>query len=477
MLISLILYITINFWMHEDLYFLLAMGREILKSGPIDTNIWTAAKGLYMPIQTWVYDAILALIEPIGNIGFFLFLVIQLTGLFFVIYKISMIRTENKQWSILVSLVTTVSMISMISIRPEVISHILVFIEIYAIEKYKKTDNKKWILILPLTTLIEANVHSSLLILHFLIIIAYCFPCILKKTIIDDSLIKKYKIFVPVTMVMFGFSFINPYGADNVFYFINSMMDVNVLAECSLETKAPSLISYNVALSLFVFACLIFLAIRKKLGCTTLYLSVGFCIMALVSWRSSSLIAFCVPFIASDIFEVKPNLFAVLKNKKVIVICMFIITICFTALSVASIQNIIIKKYDYQYTEVIDILDKAGAKKIDSIYTASRAGSFLEYVGYNNIYIDCRNELYLKRINKKENIAAEFSSYCVNGYKDNPNNTISVSDMNKFIDKYNFKYFVAKEDAANIFNFLKTQNRFKLIGKTSTGYYVYATII
>ena len=73
------------------------------------------------------------------------------------------------------------------------------------------------------------------------------------------------------------------------------------------------------------------------------------------------------------------------------------------------------------------------------IYTGYNAGAYIEYQGFK-CYIDPRAEIFLKSINKKEDILLEYYDFQMG--------KIKVKD---FIDKYKFDYIIV-DDSSNILN-------------------------
>ena len=76
--------------------------------------------------------------------------------------------------------------------------------------------------------------------------------------------------------------------------------------------------------------------------------------------------------------------------------------------------------------EYLDSLDKDNI----ILYTEFNNGAYFELAGYK-VYIDARPELFMKKINNKEDIYTEYIDV-VNG----------KTDVREFISKYNFTHLV-----------------------------------
>ena len=86
------------------------------------------------------------------------------------------------------------------------------------------------------------------------------------------------------------------------------------------------------------------------------------------------------------------------------------------------------------YQKAIDyVVGREDAKKM-AVFTGYIEGGYAEWMGLTP-YIDPRAEVYLKRMNQKEDILYEFFDVYY-----------GKADTNAFLEKYKFRYVVLKED-------------------------------
>ena len=81
---------------------------------------------------------------------------------------------------------------------------------------------------------------------------------------------------------------------------------------------------------------------------------------------------------------------------------------------------------------IVSYLDNHTSKN-SKIFTYFNDGPYLEYYGYS-VYIDTRAEVFLKKNNHKEDIFLEYYDVL-----------IGKMDYDKFIQKYQFDYYVVHE--------------------------------
>ena len=133
------------------------------------------------------------------------------------------------------------------------------------------------------------------------------------------------------------------------------------------------------------------------------------------------------------------------KFEKIIYICLMIILVLFISLNIK-----IYNKNNNPLKEIADYLDSNTNKDI-KLFTGYNEGSYLEYRGYK-CYIDPRAEVFLKNNNHKEDIFLEYY---------NLNN--KISNVQDFLNKYNFDYLIVTEDHKYLLYEMQYNNNYEKI--------------
>lgn len=450
----------------RDLCFMIAPGREILKNGFINENVWLIGDGYKMPVQSWLYCVILALADNGGDIFSWIFLLVQIFSLFFIAYMILKVSKIEKYTAISISAIFTAVTPIIGNLRPETITTVFLLIEIFGIEKYKEKNNKKWLYLLPLTTLLEINIHASMWLPHFLILIAYLVPSVIPSKINNNSLFNQKKSLILPFSLMSISLFLNPYGLDNILYSFKSLLNKeSSISEASGEMLPIDVISVQSFVILIGIGIISFLYINKKLNSETLYLFLGFSFMTIIHRRSETLLYLSMLILIKDLVSFVYTDIKHLNIKK-INIGVTSISLIFIVLTILSIPFLgQYKNIDQTYSHINLSMISAGINKDDNILCGPGIGTVLEYYDYRNIYCDYRAELMTKEINEKYDILREMVDYCFNGYKTIDGKHIKIADeeMMIFIDKYKFKYFIVTKEEEGFRNFIENSNKFQEI--------------
>ena len=278
-----------------DMFFMLAAGDEILDNGIPYTNVWSIDKSAGIVIQQWLYSVIVSLFNKMGVFGLFLLSLITII-IFVVATKIffNVKECKNNGAFFLYLCITFAFSAYLFSIRPETITLVVLFMECCGLEMFKKTGHKRWLWLLPVTMLLEINLHSSMWPLHYAILLAYFVPSLNHHLMNDSSLFRQKKDLILPTLAMTGVMFCNPYGVDNILYIVRSIemgvFDILNIQEC----KAPTYFSCTTATILMFIAMSFVLVKCKKMDSVTMYLTLGIAVMTMSKVRHNMFN--CIPF-------------------------------------------------------------------------------------------------------------------------------------------------------------------------------------
>ena len=135
-----------DFKLDNDFWFLINIGKYIINNGIPHIEPFTIHSNLSFVAQQWLTDIIFYLIYNKFNIyGMYIFILISNTIIVFLLYKISMLISNNqRKLSMVTSAIVDIMLImSFLTTRPQVFDIILLLLELYLIELYIKRNNKK----------------------------------------------------------------------------------------------------------------------------------------------------------------------------------------------------------------------------------------------------------------------------------------------------------------------------------------------
>ena len=382
-----IYFITLAISNNSDFYFTWYSGKQIWEYHNFHTN---PATHIHLVIQQWLYAIFVYLFHKAGLIGDIGLVVIQdiiLGVLLYIFYK----QYMGKKLSIMCSIVSILCCFNyMINIRPQIITIIFIVLQIFVLNKYKKTNNIKVLLLLIPISILAANFHNALFLYHIYIMIPYMI----------DKIDNKYKIDIKIiiaAIVMFLCSFITPYGIDGVLLLYRTYKS-NVFSYLGIcETLPIRITSFNgIQICLFGIILLYFISKGYANKFLVFYGTTISMFMLTLNFRHQVLGIIVYMYIFSN-EQVITFLYKVSNNIDIpkIIIIFLTISSLFIGIStfmVAKGQVCTTVRYAYDCIDLLDI------PKDSHIFNTMNVGPYLEYKGYTDIYIDTRPELYTKEV-------------------------------------------------------------------------------
>lgn len=397
-------------------------------------------------IQQWSYDLLLYGADYIGGIvGVQFFTIFQFAGLIFMVYRYFIKRLDSLS-AVTACLIYLVSFYeTLYSCRPWLISVILLLGQCFIVRRYIATNNKTILWWLPVFVLLEANVHLSFVIFHFVFLLPYIVPMIIKKwnifdnDIISAGQIKRDKLYlIGIVVGMLAAGFCNPYTY-RAYTLIFDSRSISLLQ--ITELQSTPFLSIQGVTALVVIGVTIYLAIKRKLSLSTFWLTLGCLILTFLMCRNYLFLPVSVPFLLLDWFKnisltekLSPvRLSAVFMRITSIVLCMIILlmplgVILHTTLKVVPEALDTHKIYPVEAFEYLDTHCDVSQIKL---YTEFNQGGYFLYKGVGKIYLMAKTEPLLKNINGVKDLVQE--DFVIT-YSNN------IEAIEAFLDEYDFDY-------------------------------------
>ena len=433
--IPLYMIITYNFFIDSDMWFLLNMGKYIVNHGFPYIDPFTMHEGLHLIIQQWLSDVLFYFVYSfLGSKGLMIILIVMVFIISYYLYKLFYLQSNNKIMSyiFMVLCITLIAINFCFRTRPQLFTYLILILELLFLEKYVKSKNNKYLYILPVLSILLINLHSSMWVFQFIILLPYLVNGIKCKKFNKS----KYSIkpLIIIMIIMFILGFINPYGYKNVFYLYYSYgyKELNLFIK---EMLSPSFSNIELKIWILLIGLILFIINYFKykldsrhflfiLGCSILYLNHDkmFPYFVIVYFYSLS-------YLLKD-FKFKIKDYLILYVFKIFIFILGIIII--PLMIFFGIREVKLMSYIEDIGEYL--LDNY--EKDIRIYNEFKDGAYLEYIGYKP-FIDGRAELFYKRFNKKDDIFIDY--YQVN--------TDYNYDIDSFIKKYNFDIFIVDSNS------------------------------
>ena len=416
MLLIVIILMTVTKEMQNDTFFTIATGEHILQEGydNVDHLTWHENLGFYK--LRWAFDVAIAFIyNTFGFAGIYAFVVIiaSLTGL-----SLFNILLKQKNNIVLSFIATVISMLLMTSnwsftARGQIISYLLLLLEIYFIEKMISTKQKRYYIIFLVISALIVNFHASVWYMTIILVLPYLAEAIMHKIMKNKNLEKSKIILEPISIKMLIIailclvlgSFISPIGTYTYTYMFKVIGGISSTFISELQ-QTDIISSIGMILGPIVIDILM-LATKSKMKLSDILLFFGLYFMAILARRNQAFLYLIgtIPVVRliTNFFETydTENILEKLNNffsKNWVLGCTtIVIVIGLSSNMVTRIREKYVneKKYPVEAVNFIkENLDYINLR----IYNSFNYGSYLELSGIP-AFVDSRSEIFTEEFN------------------------------------------------------------------------------
>ena len=416
MLLIVIILMTVTKEMQNDTFFTIATGEHILQEGydNVDHLTWHENLGFYK--LRWAFDVAIAFIyNTFGFAGIYAFVVIiaSLTGL-----SLFNILLKQKNNIVLSFIATVISMLLMTSnwsftARGQIISYLLLRLEIYFIEKLISTKQKRYYIIFLVISALIVNFHASVWYMTIILVLPYLAEAIMHKIMKNKNLEKSKIILEPISIKMLIIailclvlgSFISPIGTYTYTYMFKVIGGISSTFISELQ-QTDIISSIGMILGLIVIDILM-LTTKSKMKLSDVLLFFGLYFMAILARRNQAFLYligtipvvrlitnFFETYDTENILEKVNNIFS--KNW-VLGCTTIVIVIGLSSNMVTRIREKYVNERKYPVEAVNFIKENLDYKNL-RIYNSFNYGSYLELSGIP-AFVDSRSEIFTEEFN------------------------------------------------------------------------------
>ena len=444
LIVSLFVAICIYFFFQKkvfdnDTWFILNHGRYVFEHGIPHIEPFTIHDNLKFVMQQWLTSCIFWFVyKYLKMLGLKMLMTCIYSLAIFLMYKLCMLVSNKKFYlSFLVTTAFSILILVQTILRPQVFDVLIFLIEIYVLELYIRRKNSKYLIALPILSLLLINLHASMWFMS----IAFMIPYIIDSFKLDLGFIKgegyqKKPLFIALLIVILV-GFINPYGIDAITYVFRSygIKEINgFIREMKpvVITRSSGKLIFG---TLFVVLSILVFNKSKKVKLRYYLLFLGTVFLGLSQVRNFYLLLIGILFPISDLLSENFNEYHIKhRERHLVIVQRFIIVLMLFIMSLILYKPV--GTYLEKSSESVDYIIKNYDVNTVRVYTSYRDGAYAEFMGLK-CYIDPRAEVFLKSNNGVEDIYIEY--YDLQTKKNN---------MQEFLEKYKFDLLILDETDA-----------------------------
>ena len=279
------------FFQENDLPFLLNDGRYIEARGLPTEDPFTMHDGMKFVMQQWLTTVIFWKVYTwFGIEG--LYALGALTGMatLYGFYRLClMVSKQNVGFSLIMLLVFGGFMnLIFFRIRPQSFSALLLMFAVLALEKYYRTQNKKYLLAMPVLSVALINLHGAIWPLIIVVMLPYIAASLRLPTVAGYFELGDRACLVPLLVtaaVVVAAAFVNPYGWEAIVYGANSYGSEAL--KNGVKELQPLTVRLEIGKIFFpLFLLIVAILAKRKTKLTYALFSLGFMYMSLDSIRN-----------------------------------------------------------------------------------------------------------------------------------------------------------------------------------------------
>ncbi len=428
----------------SDTFFHIKVGEHISKYGFPTQDPFSMHNLNYTPHE-WLSDYIFYRVySTFGYFGLSILLCILLSVLVFVMYKTNNLLNSNINYLSFIFTFGSIYVLNLFKffvVRPHIFSFIIFVLEIYLIESYIKSKRKLYLSIIPVLSLLLANLHIGTLPMFLILLLPYIADNIIKlekNSICSEGNKSDLKLLFSTFLCSIIASFINPYGLQKLMYFT---ILFNSNTQTVYEWQSPSFKGAQGLLifSTFAIGLMIMILSKSRIQLKIVLMYFGLMFMSLYSIRYYSYFMLLTgPFLGNILysaFNIKPIKILELDKPKHMLISILMATFIISSALFKFTNNFISVNFDKFPVNAINYLKENTDCQNTKVFNDYSYGGYMMLNGIK-VFIDSRQDLYLEAYNKNCKVYTDYLSLIRGNthYRD-------------VFNKYGFEYFIISKDS------------------------------
>ena len=425
-----------------DFYFLYSIGDYIVHHGFPFTDVLSMHSSMKIVVQQWLSSVIFYYIYTfLGKYGIISLVYICNTAICYLSYRLILLISKNDLLAVTIAALTDFFIFDpFMATRPQLFTYTILLVEIYLLEMHVQAKKSKYLIGIPVLSLILINLHAAMWLMLFVFMLPYLISAIpIKLENFKKEAQGDFLFLIAVAAVSGVAGLLNPYGLDNMLYLFSSYGHRCFTLIMEMQ---PTNIDSNEGKFLFAalgIAIVILFFIRKQVPAVRFFLLFfGTLVLGLLQIKGIPyFLLFGIPAFTCVLRDfsildlAKPLKKSITKTSKILGLIFFgicFIYVCEARFFITNDVRLAQEEHISHLDAAIEILDRSEEPVV--LYTNFNDGQYLEFKGYHP-YIDGRAEVFLSANNKDYDYFNEYACLFDGGfyYRD-------------FIDKYDFNYLI-----------------------------------
>lgn len=394
----------------SDVFYMIADGRNMLSEGLYGPCAATWHNLQDVICQNWVFCILLALADSLNPAYGPYFVYGPVMLLFFIVFMKDMEEQMNS--AALGSLVGILAALSvgfwpLSQMRPEAMTALLLVLHCRVLRKCREYGTAKTCMLSAAIMVAEANMHGTMLSLHFCALAAYAVPSFAKRAYADTRTIRPVQAVI-LCLSMFLAGCLNPWGIKLYtvpFEAFRVFQTVFVAEQSVLKTT-----DFNAVSSMVLLFTVVYLVIRRRIGSSSFYLCMGFGVLGMMKVHGSVALPAAVCQLA-HVFAIDEENASVLDEQvagaaRRVILPVSAVTLLFVSAFTYDAAKWPGVSFEKAALHIADQYEASGGSF--RVITDSAAGSFLEYMGVTDCFADGRAELLSGRLNHVKDLIPEY---------------------------------------------------------------------
>ena len=449
--------------LQNDTFSAIAIGKYILNHGLDFKEHFNMNPNLSYHNARYLFNIVMALIYNKFNFfGIYAFVCFIVAIIGNTIFNILLKLKNNIIVSFIITILSIFLSFAYFTARAQIISYLFLIIELYSIEMLIKTNKKRYIIYILISSILIANFHTTIWLMTLVLFLPFLAEFILSKIIKKPKILYYENINIKLLLIAFILTFLSgfctPLKTLPYTYIFKTMGGLSPLYIDELK-KTNIIKTYNILFYTIVYISL-FIYSKFKIKISDLFLIIGLYTMGVLAGRNIpffillTVISFSrlINNITSKNEEKLNNITDKLEKKNILLI--FVIIYILVLSSINFYNNNITKKYvdesmyPVKASEYINSkIDKSKMK----LFNEFSYGTYLEFKDIK-VFIDSRSEVFCKEFNDTTVLYDCFGA------------SYGFLDYEKIFDKYKFTHaIISKKEKTSIKFYIQKNNKYKLV--------------
>lgn len=491
----------------NDIWFILATGREIFEQGILYTNPFSMHDGMGIVVQQWIPCLIAYGLYSLGGfVALGLWCAVLSALVVLSLYRLGRLLKADRyggEWILLVIAVALPALLQYLSMRPHAYTMLAFCWLLFFLTKYRRTGKPGWLI--GAVALVAAHTNFQMALAPFDLVIIACFavPDVLAPfhkrgrlmgvQLIDAS--GKHWTVLLCLLASVAALLANPYGIDGALYLVNSygtagyqnyimemralspwakglagMASVALLVLAAMAVGKRGLRHIDLPLTLLAFGVGFAAFSHSRNGWLIAFFALPLVLSSMHGWsmdfaklptrghrkaRKSKSATQTVPTSANDIAIADPQALeqAEQKRRRIVLGCTIAVCVGASIATGALLWHAVPswqayeKESDYTPSGLLDYMEQQGVNPQDvRLFNPFNIGGYLEWRGYK-VFMDPRPELWSPGITGLE------TDY-YREYVDMQSGDWTDRDYEQFLERNGFQYLIV-ENGTKIATYLK----------------------